>query len=234
RAAAVRLSRADLSRLGHGDPRPRRGRARLVHRPDAAGRRGVPGRRGGPARRPGERTRGSVDRGAARAGPRGGAAGWQRRGPHGQRSGDGRAPRGRPGVGVRPGVSGLPALYCRTDLQSVRARRTDCKSVLQRLATRTRPLLCRWSFAPVPRRRTMRPLFISTGRGNDGSRPRARPRGLGSHSWAACPPTRRTCPMYRVATVLATAALAVCVGRAAPGGGKGGLDEEGFITTWLL
>ena len=40
--------------------------------------------------------------------------------------------------------------------------------------------------------------------------------------------------MYRVATVLATAALAVCIGRAAPGEGKSGLDDEGFITTWLL
>jgi hypothetical protein len=40
--------------------------------------------------------------------------------------------------------------------------------------------------------------------------------------------------MYRVATVLATAALAVCIGRAATGEGKSGLDDEGFITTWLL
>ena len=40
--------------------------------------------------------------------------------------------------------------------------------------------------------------------------------------------------MHRVALVLATAALVVCIGRAAPGGGKTGLDDEGFITTWLL
>src|SRR5215471_20180365 len=40
--------------------------------------------------------------------------------------------------------------------------------------------------------------------------------------------------MHRVALVLATAALVVCIGRAAPGEGKTGLDDEGFITTWLL
>ena len=38
--------------------------------------------------------------------------------------------------------------------------------------------------------------------------------------------------MRRVSSVLAATALLLLTGRAVPG--KGGLDEEGFITTWLL
>ena len=40
--------------------------------------------------------------------------------------------------------------------------------------------------------------------------------------------------MRRVSTVLAATALLLLTGRAVPGKGKMGLDEEGFITTWLL
>jgi hypothetical protein len=40
--------------------------------------------------------------------------------------------------------------------------------------------------------------------------------------------------MRRVSTVLAATALLLLTGRAVPGEGKKGLDEEGFITTWLL
>jgi hypothetical protein len=40
--------------------------------------------------------------------------------------------------------------------------------------------------------------------------------------------------MRRAVTVLATVALLVFLGRAVPGEEKSGLNEEGFITTWLL
>ena len=40
--------------------------------------------------------------------------------------------------------------------------------------------------------------------------------------------------MRRVSSVLAATALLLLTGRAVPGKGKMGLDEEGFITTWLL
>ncbi|MCI0462197.1 MAG: hypothetical protein L0Z62_35035 [Gemmataceae bacterium] len=40
--------------------------------------------------------------------------------------------------------------------------------------------------------------------------------------------------MRRVTTILATVALLVGIDRASPGEGKRGLNEEGFITTWLL
>jgi hypothetical protein len=40
--------------------------------------------------------------------------------------------------------------------------------------------------------------------------------------------------MRRITIVLAAVALLVCLGRAVPGEGKTGLNDEGFITTWLL
>ena len=40
--------------------------------------------------------------------------------------------------------------------------------------------------------------------------------------------------MRRVSSVLAATALLLLTSRAIPGKGKTGLDEEGFITTWLL
>jgi hypothetical protein len=40
--------------------------------------------------------------------------------------------------------------------------------------------------------------------------------------------------MRKVAMVLAAVALLMCADPASPGGGKSGLNEEGFITTWLL
>jgi hypothetical protein len=40
--------------------------------------------------------------------------------------------------------------------------------------------------------------------------------------------------MRRFAIILTTIALTVCIGRAAPRGEKTGLNDEGFITTWLL
>jgi hypothetical protein len=40
--------------------------------------------------------------------------------------------------------------------------------------------------------------------------------------------------MRRVTIVLAAVALLVPVGRAFPGGGGSGVNDEGFITTWLL
>src|SRR5262249_60434149 len=44
----------------------------------------------------------------------------------------------------------------------------------------------------------------------------------------------RSIPMRRVSTVLTATALLLLTGRAVPGEVKTGLDEEGFITTWLL
>jgi hypothetical protein len=42
--------------------------------------------------------------------------------------------------------------------------------------------------------------------------------------------------MHKAVIALASVAVlaCVCVGQAGPGGGKGGINEEGFITTWLL
>ncbi len=40
--------------------------------------------------------------------------------------------------------------------------------------------------------------------------------------------------MRTAVIALASVALLACAGRAGPGGGKGGANEEGFITTWLL
>jgi hypothetical protein len=40
--------------------------------------------------------------------------------------------------------------------------------------------------------------------------------------------------MHRTATILAAAAILVVLNQAIPGGTKSGLNDEGFITTWLL